>query len=52
MSHVPQPPKQYVCLNCNSVYAESNPTGHSQTVSHDPPAECAACGAHEFTEIA
>lgn len=51
MSHVPELPTQYVCEECNSIYAGIVSGGSRGNHTYTPPEECAACGSHEFIEI-
>lgn len=51
MAHAPALPEQYVCENCQSVYAGTVSGGSPEHHTYDPPEECAACGNTEFIEI-
>jgi len=43
-------PEQYVCLNCQVIYAASV-TGQEENHRFHPPDDCAACGDPEFVQI-
>lgn len=50
MAHAIERPEQYVCLNCQVIYAASV-TGQEDTHHFNPPSDCAVCGDPEFVQI-
>lgn len=49
MSHVPEKPEEYVCMNCQVIYAGSVTKTDGEHHFH-PPDDCPVCGDPEFVE--
>lgn len=50
MAHAPELPEQYVCLNCQVVYAGSV-TEEDDTHHFHAPDDCVACGDADFVPM-
>ena len=50
MAHAPESVEQYVCLNCQVVYAGSV-SGDAGDYQFSPPDDCAACGDPGFVDL-